>query len=150
MAPFDPMTGALLLQANNMTGPLPTTIGLLKNLGKLLHAMIRHVRDCPFVMLTFLSVASPNFITHAVAADLLHCDFSGTIPSEVGLMTVLSKFVSICFTGMSMVYLDTWLMLSFSAISTESFQISGPTMDGTIPTEIGQLTLLGACSWRNP
>lgn len=44
-------------------------------------------------------------------------------------------------------YPDTSALVTFPNADTEmGFTISGPTMNGTIPTEIGQLTALGACS----
>ena len=70
---------------NFLTGAIPTEIGLISGLG-----------EWRFVMRTWYSVLVLNdFVTilFAVDVDLSQNNYGGAIPSEVGLLTDLSKHV---------------------------------------------------------
>lgn len=75
---------ALFLSGNDITGLLPTEIGLLTNLGKLLHMRMRDE--------SLTSVVNALFCTNAVNTQMM-VNWSGTIPSEIGGLTGLRKLL---------------------------------------------------------
>lgn len=73
-------------------------------------------------------------------------NWTGIIPSEVGSMASLSKsasFYTRTFLCEKIEKLNL-LILCVPPCFTEIFALSGPGMDGTFPTEMGQLTQLGS------
>lgn len=81
-----------------------------------------------------------------VAIFLDDNDWSGTIPSEVGSLTLLRKS-NACYTPRLLrgliSRLNDGVYLSFNTLLVVNFVLSGPSIDGTIPTQIGMLSNLG-------
>lgn len=70
-------------------------------------------------------------------------NWSGTIPSEVGAMTALSKSIVSSIALHSLFYLLHTFCLQYPIRSTETLRLSGRNIEGAIPSEIGKLTDLG-------
>lgn len=79
-----------------------------------------------------------------VDLQLLDNNWSGTIPSELGLMTSLSKLIVPSYV----LIVDTCSSYSGISNAIESLLLSGPSMSGTIPSEIGKLSSLGELPQR--
>ena len=90
---------------------------------------------------------------YAADLDLIGNSFSGTIPSEIGLLSSLGKFVieermtlyfaraPNCVATFHLV-IDLMLSCCFVNYFTESLDLSENALDVSLPTEIGQLTKL--------
>ena len=136
-------TATLDLSSNTLSGTIPSEIGLLSNLSE---SICRFLLSpiCPDMYVC--SCLSCNLILNSTdTLDLSSNTLSGTIPSEIGLLSNLSE--SCCRFLLSPICPDMYVCscLSCNLIlnSTDTLGLSFDTLNGTIPTEIGLMKNLG-------
>jgi hypothetical protein len=138
------------LSANSLTGMIPSEVGLMSNLGEssvvwLLVLMI--VLSCVFfIVLSCLLVIFHSTDTLYLSLNSL----TGTIPTEVGLLTKLSKW-SVVWLLVVMIVLSCVFFIALSCLlvifhSTEELSLRDNNLVGTIPSQLGLLTKLSKSS----
>ncbi|CAB9511418.1 leucine rich repeat [Seminavis robusta] len=126
----------LALGQNQLTGTIPTEIGLLSNLTYLSLAFNGFSGEIP---------SQIGFLTDVAIVNLYFSSFTGTIPTEIGQLSAVDflGLNSCTFTGTipTEIGLLTNLRLGFGA--------DGNSLTGSVPSEIGQNINLEALSLGN-
>jgi hypothetical protein len=138
------------LANNNLKGTIPSQIALMSNLCEpsvvwLLVGMI--VLSCVF----FILLSCLLVIIHSTAGLYLSGNsLTGTIPSEVGLMSNLGES-SVVWLLVVMIVLSCVFFIVLSCFlvifhSTAGLYLSGNSLRGTIPSQIALMSNLGESS----
>jgi hypothetical protein len=127
-----PRLAEMMMFFNELTGPIPSELGLLSNNLNLL--------DFSSSKLTGTLPSSITLLSNLKFLNFMSNSISGAIPSQLGILTKLTT-LNLQMTAMSGRIPSELGLLT----ELQGFSLSGlPLLTGTIPTELGGLTNLGA------
>jgi hypothetical protein len=138
-------TDSLVLYNNNLTGMIPSQIAFVSNLGEfsavwLLVVMLVLSCVCHCTLMLACHIHS------TVALHLSLNSLTGTIPSQVGLMSNLGEssvvWLLVVMIVLSCVFHCTLSCLLVIFHSTAILTLFGNSLTGTIPSEVGLMSNL--------
>jgi hypothetical protein len=137
------------LSDNSLTGTIPCQIALLSNLSKSSVVWLLVV----MIVLSCVSHCTLMLACHIHSTAYLVLDsnsLTGTIPSEVGLLSKLSES-SVVWLLVVMIVLSCVFFIVLSCLlvifhSTDALYLSRNSLTGTIPSEVGLMSNLGESS----
>ncbi|KAK2642484.1 hypothetical protein Ddye_024247 [Dipteronia dyeriana] len=117
------------LGSNSFSGPIPTTLGNLRNLRQLILHSNKLTRDSSTQELSFLSSLTRLILSNN--------PLNGTLPVSIGNFSALERFLVDNCSIKGSIPNEVWSLSDLATLSLEDNELTG-----SVPTAIGQMRML--------